>query len=69
MGCGLWSGLDCEIKGCGPIMSNFHFFGAKILIFNFFENTVASALKSCIIRFIQKFKEKIDPEKVKKQFF
>ena len=50
-------------------MSNFHFFGAKIFIFYFFENTVASALKSCIILFIQKFKEKIDPEKVKKQFF
>jgi hypothetical protein len=23
LGCGLWSGLDCEIKGFGPIMSNF----------------------------------------------
>ena len=23
MGCGLWSGLDFEIKGSGPIMSNF----------------------------------------------
>ena len=23
LGCGLWSGLDCEIKGSGPIMSNF----------------------------------------------
>jgi hypothetical protein len=22
LGCGLWSGLDCEIKGSGPIMSN-----------------------------------------------
>ena len=21
--CGLWSGLDCEIKGSRPIMSNF----------------------------------------------
>ena len=32
LGFGLWSGLDCEIKGSGPIMSNFwgpffHFFG------------------------------------------
>ena len=23
LGSGLWSGLDCEIKGSGPIMSNF----------------------------------------------
>ena len=23
LGCGLWSGLVCEIKGFGPIMSNF----------------------------------------------
>ena len=23
LGCGLWSGLDYEIKGSGPIMSNF----------------------------------------------
>ena len=23
LGCGLWSGLDYEIKGFGPIMSNF----------------------------------------------
>ena len=23
LGCGLWSGLDCEIKGSGLIMSNF----------------------------------------------
>ena len=23
MGCGLWSGLDCEIKGSGSIVSNF----------------------------------------------
>ena len=22
LGCGLWSGLDCQIKGFGPIMSN-----------------------------------------------
>ena len=37
---GHWSGLDCEIKGSGPIMSNFfglffHFFGVKIFFFNF----------------------------------
>ena len=24
LGCGLWSGLDCEIKGFGPIMSQLH---------------------------------------------
>ena len=23
LGCGLWSGLECEIKGSGPIMSKF----------------------------------------------
>ena len=50
---GRWSGLDCEIRGSGPIMSNswglfFHFFGVKKFFFDFFENTIASALKSCI---------------------
>ena len=50
---GRWSGLDSEMKGSGPIMSNFfglffHFFGVKNFFFNFFENTIASALKSCI---------------------
>ena len=40
LGCGLWSGLDCGIKGSGPIMSNFwgqffHFFGVNIFFFNF----------------------------------
>jgi hypothetical protein len=42
---GRWSGLDCEIKGSGPIMSNFwgpffHFFGVKNFFF-FFVNTIA----------------------------
>ena len=32
----------------------FHVFGVKIFIFIFFENTIASALKSCIIPFLQK---------------
>ena len=55
---GLWSGQDWEIKGSGPIMSNlwgpfFHFFGVKNFFLNFFENTIASALKSCIILFLQ----------------
>jgi hypothetical protein len=58
---GRWSGLDCEIKGSGPIMSNFfgpffHFFVVKKNFNFFFENTIASALKSCI-------------EKRKKTFF
>ena len=39
---GRWSGLDCEIKGSGPIMSNFwglffHFFGAQKKIKFFFD--------------------------------
>ena len=47
-------GLDCEIIGSGPIMSNFlgpffHFFGVKKNVLNIFENTIASALKSYII--------------------
>ena len=51
----LGSGLDCEIKGSGPIMSNFwrpffHFFGVKKIFF--FENILASALKSCITPFL-----------------
>ena len=56
---GRWSGLDCEIKGSGPIMSNFwgpffHFFGVKIFFKFFFENTIVSALKSCIINLKKK---------------
>ena len=55
---GRWSGLDCEIKGSGPIMSNFwgpffHFFRVKKNFKIFFENIVASALKSCIIPILQ----------------
>ena len=50
---GRWSWLVCEINGSGPIMSNFfgqffHFFGVKKNFWIFFENTIASALKSCI---------------------
>ena len=55
---GRWSGLDCEIRGSGPIMSNFwglffYFFGAKKFFKFFFENTIASAQKSYIIPFLQ----------------
>ena len=57
---GLWSGLDCEIKGPGQIMSNF--WGP---FFHFF--TIASALKSCIIAILQKLKKKnLTPKKLKK---
>ena len=47
-------GLDRGIKGSGQIMSNFlgpffHFFRAKKTFFDFFENSIASALKSYII--------------------
>ena len=64
---GLWSGLDCDIKGSGPIMSNFwglsfHFFRVNF----FFENTIASALKSCIIPF---YKKNFHPKKWKKTPF
>ena len=39
---GRWSGLDCEIKGSGPIMSNiwglfFHFFRVKKILNFFFD--------------------------------
>ena len=52
---GLWAaGLDSGKKWSGPIMSNFwgpffHFFGVKKCFLKFFENTIASALKSYII--------------------
>ena len=54
LGCGMWPGLDCGIRGSEPIMSNFrgpffHFFWVKKKSLNFFENTTASALNSCII--------------------
>ena len=47
---GRWSGLDCEIKGSGPIMSNFwgpffHFFGVKIKKKKNFENFFLSPKK------------------------
>ncbi len=53
LGCGLWSGLDCEMRGSGPIMSNFKgtFFKVcmdKKLICIFFENILGSVMKSCI---------------------
>ena len=59
-GSGLWSGLDCEIKGSGPIMSNFwgpffHCLGVKNFFFNFFENNKASSLKIYIIASLQIF--------------
>jgi hypothetical protein len=45
----------------GPFFSLFR--GQKIF-FNFFENTIASALKSCIITFLQKKEIKFfDPQK------
>ena len=60
LGCGLWPGLDCGIKGSGSIMNNFwgpffHFFGVKKILNFFFENTIASALKSYIIPILQIF--------------
>jgi hypothetical protein len=52
VGCGLWSGLDCEIEGFGPIMSNFShflkFLWTKNQFQKMFENILGSALKSCI---------------------
>ena len=39
----VWSRLRATFEG-----SFFHVFGGKIFFFNFFENTIASALKSCI---------------------
>ena len=72
---GRWPGLDCVIKGFGPIMSNFfewffQFFRVKKNFENFFENTIASALKSCIIKNIKKIsKNFFYPEKVKKPVF
>ena len=64
MGCGLWPGLDCGKKRSGPILSNFlgwffHFFGVKKKLKNFFENIIASALKSYIIFFFFKWSEKV----------
>ena len=56
---GRWPGLDRGIKGFGPIMSNvfecfFQFFRVKKNILEFFENTIASALKGCIIKNLKK---------------
>ena len=48
---GRWSGLDCEIKGSGPILSNFE---AHFLPFSG-SKTMASALKSCIEKRLKKF--------------
>ena len=68
LGCGLWSGL--EKKWSGPIMSNFwgpffQFSGSKF----FFENTLASALKSCMKPFFLISKFFLSPDKVKKPSF
>ena len=41
----------------------FHFFGVEKEFLDFFENTIASALKSCMINFF------LDPEKVKEPVF
>ena len=54
LGSGLWPMLDRGKKGSGPILSNFfgwffHFFVVKKIFQKFFENTIASALKSYII--------------------
>ena len=63
-------------KRSGPIMSNFlglffHFFGFNFFLNFFFENTIASALKSCIIPLSQKkcFFNFLNPKKVKNPFF
>ena len=63
LGCGLWSGLDCEIKGFRLIMNNFRgqffkFLWTKKLIQNFFGNILGSALKSCMKKDNQKLKKK-----------
>ena len=52
------SGLDCEIKGSEPIMSNFlKVFMDKKLIQLFFGNILGSTLKSCIDKGKQKSKK------------
>ena len=68
---GLWAVAWARLWEKRPIMSNFwgpffHFFGIKKNFENFFENTIASALKSCIIIFKFSF---WGSEKVKKQVF
>ena len=68
-------GLDHGKKRSGPILSNFlawffHFFGVKKKFKKFFENIIASALKSYIMPFLQFFFFKFfEPEKVKKRIF
>ena len=52
-------GLECGKKGSGPILSNFfgsffQFFMGKKIEKSFFENIVASALKSCIEKWEKK---------------
>ena len=48
----------------------FHFFGVKKFFLNFFENNMASALKSCIRIYKKKIKNFFfDLEKVKKPVF
>ena len=56
----VWAGLDYEIKGSRPIISNFwgpffSLFRGKKIFYNLFENTVVSAMKSCIIPFYNSF--------------
>jgi hypothetical protein len=66
----LGSRANTAKKGSGPIMSNFlgsffHVFRGKKEFKFFFENTIASALKSYIIPFLQKhlFKKILNPKK------
>ena len=56
----VWAGLDYEIKGSRPIITNFwgpffSLFRGKKIFYNLFENTVVSAMKSCIIPFYNSF--------------
>ena len=64
MGCGLWPGLGWTVgkRGLGRFWATFwwffHFFGVKKNFKFFFENTIASALKNCIIPFWPRKHEK-----------
>ena len=58
---GRWPGLDCELKGFGPIMSNFFecffsiFHGQKFIVFNFFLQCSVRTEKLHNTFFIKKF--------------
>ena len=70
LGCGLWSGLNCETKGLGPFMSKFwdpffHFFGVKIFFVVVWKH-YSVRTETCIYTFFMK-KKQFDPEKVKKK--